>query len=47
MNIAHRVRCACGATLARGTYEELTVAMIAEDWELEDRIATCLECRIG
>ncbi len=47
MNISYRVRCECGATIARGTYAELEAAMILRDWELEGNVATCLECRIA
>ena len=48
MAIAYRVRCACGATIARGTYEELTAAMIERDWQLEDdHTAICLDCIIA
>ena len=46
MNIAYRVRCECGATLARGSYADLTAAMISHDWELDGNDATCLDCRI-
>ena len=47
MNINYRVRCECGATIARGTYEEMTAAMISHDWELDGNEATCLECRLS
>ena len=47
MSIAYRVRCECGATIARGTYEEMTAAMISHDWEFDGKDATCLDCRIA
>ena len=47
MSVSYRVRCECGATIARGTYEELTAAMTSRDWEFDGNTATCLECRIA
>lgn len=47
MSISYRVRCQCGATLARGTYAELEAAMISHDWEFDGNEATCLDCRLA